>query len=526
MNNSTKISLSILAAFGFFSCNPDLLETIPSDRISSAIYWQTDQDAIFGANAIYLQMDNAWNFVHWDAMSDIGHVTLQWRDESFLEIGSYESRNSRILNDWNRNFSGIQSANIFLDNVDRVETLNPTLIERLKGEVKFLRAFYYIQLVSLFGDVPLLTKTTTLEESRNLTRTPVSEVWDFISNELTEAAIMLPITQADVGRVTKGAALALKARALLYAGRYPEAATAAKEVMDLDVYSLYPSYEKLFSYEAQNNQEVIFDRQYAINLSHHNIFNLTTPNSIWPQRNSFVPTKQAVDAYQMADGKTIDDPDSDFNPFDPYSNRDPRLHYTIFTIGALLPNGEIYDSRPNSGTADAIGHSENSTATGYNVRKYLNVEDMNQPDRCGINLIFIRYAEILLTYAEAKIEANQIDQSVFDAINQIRQRPDVNMPAISGVTSQSQLREIVRQERSVELAFEGFRFFDIRRWRIAENVIPGMLLGMTYVNEEGTLETISVPGFVKLFRPDRDYLWPIPLREIELNRNLTQNPNW
>jgi hypothetical protein len=151
---------------------------------------------------------------------------------------------------------------------------------------------------------------------------------------------------------------------------------------------------------------------------------------------------------------------------------------------------------------------------------------MATPNNCGINLILLRYAEVLLTYAEAKIESNSIDQSVLDAINEVRARPDVNMPAITGTFTQAELRKIVRDERSVELAFEGRRYFDIRRWKIAETVIPGIVYGMTYVDPNGALTTIALTGFNKAFDKNRDYLWPIPQRERELNPNLTQNPNW
>jgi hypothetical protein len=320
--------------------------------------------------------------------------------------------------------------------------------------------------------------------------------------------------------------LALNARAMLYAGRYKEAAASAKAVMDLGVYSLYPSYENLFSYAAENNQEIIFDKQYIKDIQANNIFSLTTPNSLFPQVNSFVPTKQAVDAYGMTNGKDITDPASGFNPKDPYANRDPRLRYSIFVLGSELPNGKKYDSRPGSGTGDAIGNSENSTSTGFNTRKYLNKEDMLQPNNSGINLILMRYAEVLLIYAEAKIEANDMDQSVLDAINAVRGRADVKMPAITNFDSQVQLRKLIRNERLVELAFEGLRYFDIRRWRIAEQVVPGILYGMTYTDSNGKLNTIALPAFVKVFNKDRDYLWPIPQRERELNPNLTQNPNW
>ncbi len=135
----------------------------------------------------------------------------------------------------------------------------------------------------------------------------------------------------------------------------------------------------------------------------------------------------------------------------------------------------------------------------------------------------MRYAEVLLIYAEAKIELNQIDQSVLDAINLVRQRPDVNMPPITSISSQNVMRDILRKERMVEFAFEGLRFFDIRRWRIAEDVMPGDLYGMTYTDASGQLQTISKPSFVRVFDKNKHYLWPIPYREIVLNPNLSQN---
>jgi hypothetical protein len=525
MKSIKYISLITLLLISLGSCKKDLLKTIPNDRISSDIFWRTEKDAILAANAIYTKIDGVWNYAHWDAMSDIGHVTLQWRDESIIEKGSYDATSNRVLSQWRGAYTGIQAANIFLDKIGQIKTIRQSVSDGLQGEIKVLRAYFYIGLASLYGDVPLVTTETTLEASRNLTRTPVAEVWNFISKELTEAAVLLPNMQTEKGRITKGAALALKARAMLYAGRYTEAAEAAKAVMDLNVYSLYPSYKNLFSYAAENNQEIIFDRQYIKDIQSNNIFSLTTPNSIWPQINSFVPTKQAIDAYQMNNGKEITDPTSGFNALKPYADRDPRLKYSVITIGDTLPNGMIYDSRPFSGTADAIGFSENTTATGFNVKKYLNKEDLAQPSNCGINIILLRYAEVLLTYAEAKIEANQIDKSVVDAINEVRGRPDVNMPPIT-LTTQEELRKIVRHERLVELAFEGLRYFDIRRWKIAENVIPGIVYGMTYADQNGELKTVSMPGFLKVFDKNRDYLWPIPNTEIQLNPQLTQNPNW
>lgn len=526
MKNIKYLFFTILTVSSLWSCSKDLLETTPNDRISKDIFWKTDQDATYAANAVYTFLDSPNEFVVWDAMSDIGHITLQWRDESIMEKGSYDATMSVVYNRWSSAYTGIQAANIFLDKVVLVKTTNQALIDRLTMEVRVLRAYFYIKLAFLYGDVPLVTTETTLDVSRKLTRTPVAQVWDFISKELTEAAAGLPNTQTEKGRITKGAALSIKARAMLYAGHYTDAAAAAKEVMDLAVYSLYPSYQNLFSFAAENSSEVILDKQYIKDVLSSNIFNLTTPNSIWPQVNSFVPTKKAVDAYPMNNGKVISDPTSGFDPLNPYSNRDPRLKFSIYTLGDVLPNNKTYDPRPNSGTGDAIGSSENSTFSGFNVKKYINKEDMATPNNCGINIILLRYAEVLLTYAEAKIEANSIDQSVLDAINLVRARPDVNIPIITGITTQSELRKIVREERSIELAFEGLRYFDIRRWRIAETVIPGIIYGMTYVDQNGVLTTIALTGFNKAFDKNRDYLWPIPQRERELNPGLTQNPNW
>lgn len=515
----------VVAAVSFQSCDKELLDTVPNDRISSAVYWKTEKDATLAANAIYTYLEGTSIF-SWDGMSDIGHTNQGFATEANIERGQYDALNSRVSSEWTDAYAGIRAANSFFANVDKVETKDEAKISRLKGEVKVLRAYLYIKLASLYGDVPLVTSEITLEESKNLTRTPVAEVWDFIAKELSEAANMLPVAQTEKGRVTKGAALALKARAMLYAQRYQEAATAAKEVMDLGVYGIYPAYEKLFTYAAEGNQEVILDKQFIKDTYRNNVFSYMAPYSQQASTSYFVPTKKLVDSYQMKNGKDITDPGSGFDPFNPYSNRDPRLGYSIYVLGDQLPDGKIYNSKPGSGTADAVGFSFIATSTGFNVKKYINQEDLAQPSNGGINIILIRYAEVLLTYAEAKIEANQIDQSVLDAINSVRQRPDVNMPPIENVSSQSELRDIVRRERLVELAFEGLRHIDIRRWGIAGDVMPGRILGMTYTDDTGALKTIEIESFEKVFNENRDYLWPIPQKERELNPQLTQNPGW
>jgi hypothetical protein len=201
------------------------------------------------------------------------------------------------------------------------------------------------------------------------------------------------------------------------------------------------------------------------------------------------------------------------------------MRYSIFVPGDTLPNDKIFNPLPNSTTGDAVGSSFVVSATGFNIKKYVNKEDLTTVANNGINIILMRYAEILLIYAEAKIELNQIDATVYDAINLIRKRGDVDMPAISSGKTQDELRKILRQERLVELAFEAHRFFDIRRWKIAESVMPGKVSGLTYTATNGSLTTVEVPGFARTWE-SHYYLWPIPQKEIELDPNLTQNSGW
>jgi hypothetical protein len=524
----------VTAALLFQSCD-DLLTTVPNDRISTTIFWKTEQDATLGANAVYTHLteiapwvtsstSSAGHYISWDGMTDIGYTHLPQSPESFILQGQFDALNSRVYNDYVSLYNGIHTANAFMQHVDEVQTTNTALIGRLKGEVRTLRAYYYGKLAFLFGDVPLVTTELSVDEAKALTRTPVDQVWNFVSQELTEAADQLPNTQTDKGRMTKGAALALKARYMLFAGRYQEAADAAKAVMDLGVYSLYPTYKNLFTTAAENSAEVIMDIQFVKGTLANDVFSTLAQQSM-TAKSLFVPTKAMVDAYQMTNGLDITDPLSGFDPRNPYNNRDPRLKYSVFVPGDVLPNSKVFNPSPTSTTGDAVGSTFTVSPTGFNVKKYVNAEDLTTPTNSGINLILMRYAEVLLIYAEAKTELNQIDASVYDAINKIRQRSDVMMPIIASGKSQDELRQIIRRERLVELAFEGLRFFDIRRWKIAGSVMPGKVYGMTYVDASNNLQTIEVTGWQNYW-DDRNYLWPIPQTERDQNPGLGQNTGW
>ena len=196
----------------------------------------------------------------------------------------------------------------------------------------------------------------------------------------------------------------------------------------------------------------------------------------------------------------------------------------MYVDGDPLPSGILFKPVPGQNGADEVGRTQYNTSTGYSLKKYVSAEDFATPGASGLNFILIRYAEVLLTYAEAKIELNQIDASVYNAINAVRTRTDVGLPALSGLT-QSQFRDAVRRERAVELAFEGHRLFDIRRWKIGPTVMPGKVYGITYYVGSNAL-TVEVPSVVKTFDAAKHYLWPVPQKEKALNPALGQNPGW
>ncbi|MCK8492726.1 RagB/SusD family nutrient uptake outer membrane protein [Spirosoma sp. RP8] len=528
IRSSLVLLLSLAIGLTLSSCDRDLLDTVPNDRLSENLFWKTENDARLAINSLYTDLDST-NIISWDALTDIAHTNQPFDVQAYIELGQYDATSSKVYGEWVKAYKGVRACNYFLQNVDKVASSNPTLISQFKGEARALRAYQYLKLAALFGDVPLITTPISLDESLKLTRTPIAQVWDFVDKELSEAAALLPTTYAaaDKGRITKGAAIGLQARANLLAGRYQQAATAADQVMKLGVYGLNDSYEKLFTYAAENNKEVLFDRQFIKDTYPDIVFNLLAPYSQKSATSTYVPTKALVDMYETTAGKLITDATSGYDPATPYANRDPRLKFSVFLTGDPLPSGITFRPEPNSGTADAVGNTYIASTTGFNIKKYVNAEDYANPTNNGINIILLRYAEILLTYAEAKIELNQIDASVFAAINAVRNgRTDVKQPSINSTVSQAELRTIVRRERTVELAFEGQRLFDIRRWKLAETVLPGPVYGITYKTATGDLATVQVVGINRTFDKSRHYLWPIPQRERYLTPTLTQNPGW
>jgi len=529
MKKRTIKTAALLSLSVFAGCDRGMLDALPTDRLLADNFWQSQADAELAVNALYNDLDGTGIFFL-DALTEIAHVNQPFDTDAYIALGTYDASSARLYNTWRNAYKGIGGANYFLDNVDRIENVaDAALVDRYRGEAKALRVYQYAKLAYLFGEVPLISTTITLAESRNVRRSSLSAVHDFIDQELSEAADLLPDSYAgaNIGRFTKWAAIGLKARNNLYAGRYRQAADDADLIIKSGQFALWPSYGTLFSYAAQNNPEILLDKQFLENSQTHNAFWLLAPYSQQNSQSAYVPTKAMVDLYETADGKPIGDPTSGYDPDDPYTNRDPRLRLSIFLDGDPLPNGTTFRPAPNSGGPDAVGSTYIASTTGFNVKKYVDPADFPNPQRSGLNIILLRYAEVLLTYAEAKIELGEIDQSVLDAVNTVRNaRADVKLPDLPSGMSQTQLREAVRRERTVELAFEGLHLADVRRWRTAEQAVPGKIYGISYKDDNGETVVVEAASESRTFVPAKHYLWPVPQKERDMNPNLEQNPGW
>lgn len=539
------------------SCKKDYLDKVPLSGPSDASFYSNQDELMLGLFGCYKALNfEAKTQRPWPVILDVT-TDIDWNrsNHAMQEIGkgSHASNNASILVFWREYYQGIGRCNFLLDNIDRVkDKITPALYNQVKAEARFLRAINYHYLIEMFGGVPLITHTVKLEEAQ-VARNSKKEVADFVIKEMDEAAKDLPLTvdAKNAGRATKGAALAIKARTALYNGDWTVAADAAKAVMALNTYKLHPDYGQLFTYAGQTSAEIIFALQYLKGTLTHATPNFLTSRMAGGVSNE-VPPQSLIDSYPMKDGLPIDKSPL-YDPKAPFKNRDPRLGYTV-----VLPNsvlfGYQFETNPDSlkvwnynvSPAVRVTNTDATNAfatySGYLYRKYTDIADMADDENSDMNLILVRYAEVLLIYAEAKIEANQIDASVYDAINQVRQRATVALPALTTGKTQAEMRSIVRLERKCELAMEGLRLFDIRRWKIAEKVMPGPLLGRipkAFLASAPTLDADGTADYSKIsnrsqmrlietrtFNVNRDYLWPIPNIEILTNTKLVQNPGW
>ncbi|MEO8766185.1 MAG: RagB/SusD family nutrient uptake outer membrane protein [Ginsengibacter sp.] len=509
------------------SCKKDFLDRQPLTEYSETTLWTGANDAIAACNATYSNFEDGQWVVYMDDASDNAHDPYPW--EGWQEFG-----NMQLLspNSWRSkyDFTTITQCNWFLTNIDKTPMDN-ALLTRMKGEVRFIRAYEYFERSQLYGDFPLVTRMLTATEANEAVRSPKADVVQFVLNELDTIAPTLPTSYdaSDKGRITRGAALALKARVELFNGKFAESAVSAKKVMDLGVYSLFPNYQDLFRITNEYNSEIVLDRGYLESDPNLTVGLMvlapeSTPGGGWSSVNI---TQSLIDAYEMANGKTIDDPTSGYSIDHPFVNRDPRLLQTVIIPGAEYAGIIFNPMDPNS-----LDYWPTYNYTGYVGRKYIHYKsDFSDLYAAGLNIPLIRYAEVLLTYAEAKIELNQVDNTVYDAIDKVRLR--AGLPAVDQTkyATQVQLRELVRRERRVELALEGLRWYDIQRWEIGAQVMNGPVYGarISTIDASGNVTYTSTDHAKvedRVFDPAKNYLWPVPQSQLDLGKSLSQNPGY
>lgn len=490
--------------------------------------------------------------------------------------GTLNGQSSNVKNLWARQYKSIARTNIVLSNLEKAKSLgiSPEKIKLYEAESLFQRASCYARLVSHFGDVVYLTDIVDIDEAFTLDRTSKSEIIPLIYKDFDNAAENLPVKYSGVEtqRATKGAAYALKARFALYMGDFEIARDAAKKCMDLNIYKLNPNYSELFLSTTKNSVESIFLLPRSIELK-ETLGNWQVMNEL--PRNvggygAYAPTWDLLAAYLCTDGLPIDESPL-FNPSNPFENRDPRCTATIVEFNTTHL-GFVYSPHPkdvqilNINTGKLVKNKDtrkNDRFASYNGliwKKAIDETWLENGKDVDPDNIIIRYADVLLMYAEAKIELNEIDQSVLDAINMVRARAysveytqTDKYPSVT-TTNQQRLRTILRTERRMEFAKEGLRYMDLIRWRIAEKALTRPIYGMLYpvslleekvVNqglwfwpETPQIDENGIPDFSSsenkgLIAPisqrswnNRQYLWPIPTKEILINENIKQNEGY
>jgi len=559
-----KFEYLVLIVLLLFTACDSAIERYPLDVPSADTFFANETEIQGGVNACYSYVvSGATSYLSpefsWDGLSDIVYIRGCSLVQSIL-TSSTDNSQSWFRTLWLNMYGGIARCNLMLQKIEENEALiSADNVKQFEGEVYFLRAYYYLRLTNMFGDVVYLDENlSSIEEASNVTRTPKAEILKKIYADFDMSAQLLAgSSETTLGRVTSGAAMAYKARAAIQNNDWTTAAEAAKTVIDSKQYSLMPNYETLFTQsviESSSNTEQIFTQGHLLSAGTDNKYNLFVASRAMGGYSTVVPTQNMIDSYLCIDGKNISESPL-YDKTKPYDNRDPRMRYSLVLPGDLW-GGHIYDTRKDKTTTlnsagetvknpDSYSTTEYCSFTGYLVRKYY---DSNYPVRqCEFPFMLCRYAEVLLTYAEAKIELNQIDDDCLNAINLVRGRSDVNMPAVTAL-SQAEMRKIIRSERKVELFNENLRYKDLLRWKRAEVVLNRVIYGRPVLGEFSEYPSVTFDEYGDplydetnyaphpssdyrvlyrtYFNTNRDYFWPIPQTELGLNPNLGQNPGW
>ena len=557
--NHTYFKAFIFSLLVLTGCNKGL-DLVPKDAISDATFWKTSADFKLAANNLYFSLEG---FNTWDTYADLAYDV-----PNSVSNGTYQTTESDSR--WTNAYIYIRRCNKII--AKTAESPVAVDLKQFSGEAKFFRAYNYWSLYKLFGEVPIVTKELDIEdEELYAPRATRKETVDFILKDLDDAAAELPdksaLSGGDIGRITKGAANALKARVALFEGTWGKsrsdanantyldiAISAASTVMNSSQYSLFSakgaqSYRYFFIDEGDDGSEAILDRRYQVSISSQ-----TFPSTVG--EGHLLPTKKLADMYLCPDRLPISKSDL-FQGYDQtgseFRDRDPRMTMTFVVPGTGAM--QLWYPEP---VASWPFYPQRNANTGYTTYKFLSEDPASNASPFtlgyGYDNHILRYAEVLLIYAEASFEKNNAisDEDLNKSINLIRQR--VNMPALTNSfvnDNALNMREEIRRERTIELALEGFRYDDLRRWKTAEYEIPTDVKGIKIVGtpwaspivvegqdrnpytDESWQNRTDANGFIivesasgRSFDPNKHYLMPLPTKEILINPELKQNPNW
>jgi starch-binding outer membrane protein, SusD/RagB family len=559
--------------FGIFSilclgACVDLERELITDLTESQII-NSYENTLYRVNSIYTDIPSGYTPID-GAMaasaSDEAEHTLETSTVQKFNNGAWNAVDNPE-NLWSTFYRGIRKANQFLLASDSVNLnqyrLDPTAspqavyktrledIKRWKYEARFLRAYFYFELIKRYGGVPIITQSLSIDDDfQNIKRSTLAECIQFITSECDSAAANLPVAYPaiDLGRATKGAALALKSRTLLYAAsdlfntptwatgytqlnlialtgdrqaRWKAAADAAKAVIDLPGagYDIHNNYRNLFITNSFTFTEVIFARR---NGASNTFERANYPVGYDLGQSGTTPSQNLVDAYEMKDGTKFDW-NNPVHAANPYANRDPRLGESILVNDATFKGRKVEAWKGGKEGSGVI----NATKTGYYLKKHVN-ENLNLlQGTTGVQSWNIfRFAEMYLNYAEALNEYNPGNADIKRYIDFLRSRTGISMPLLPAGLSQADMRERIRNERRIELAFEDHRSWDVRRWLQAPQYLGASLTGVDIIKKaDGSFSYKPIKVEDRVFTP-KMYLYPIPQGEINTSKGLVQNPLW
>lgn len=514
------------------------LDVIPKDQVSDAIMWNNTANADLFLNNVYSTIGGPNFGDSWEHFSDnaINGIAGQYSATIFGQ-GNYTAANAPSL--WG-NYTSIRKSNLFIEKV-----MASALPEEWKkgriAEARFLRAYFYSQLWNYYGSVPLITKVlnqATQGDEIFYSRTSFDEVFQFITSELSAISNDLAL-KPQTGRASRGAALTLKAWCELFAAsplnnaannlqKWEKAAETYKQVIDLNVYTLFPDHRALFLENNNNNTEVIFDKPYYRNNGRTAVQGPSRVGDQYRGYGTSNPTQELVDEYAMSNGLSILDPGSGYDPEKPYLGREQRFYNDIIYDGAEWLGIEmVMKQGVGSRSATDLSNLDEATNTGYYWKKMMDpTYAFVGNSQNSANFIIFRYAEVLLGYAEAKNESSGPDASVYEAVNKVRKR--VDLPELEKGLDKVAMRKAILRERRVEFALEEKRWMDLVRLKLANEKLNGPLHAVVIrqENSKWRYSYVPAPGGLRAFHPEKNYWLPIPQSALDRNVKLDQNPNY